>query len=624
MNLNPYFILVITLSLMILACETPSSDYLVEARKPDQSNRKSESSDSETTVTKVANVTEPAVNNNLVNGKNLTGTYIADFSSRPPLRMKQKLILNLNQHGNLITASDSENTLRLSGELKGDVIDFEIRDSIGASVNQHPTFGQWAILNEGNRLEGNLRGKGGPYDLTWNLRRIDNHGVELYTIETGLNRSFIISESEKIFDRIFSPTNNQNVVFLIHGRGKDFEEEFDSSMIPYTEMSSNTRFIIISWLSWGEARIRPYQHAANAAPGLYDFLLAFNEYKSRKPDTVGDRNITLLAHSMGNIPLKILLEELYAKQVLQRGLLSSVILSSADVPIAGHREWVEKIDFADKIHIIQNQRDLILSLSALIDKDTPGGEGPKLGRGFDSTTYTHIEDLANNAHYLDVTRSASIDHRTFNMSSYPMDANATRLFKLLLNGQGIDHPDPSIGLYQKPDLSPVFYFYSSKSLGEKSLVETEKDQAERMTRYIELRANQFYSEDQRRPEVVQLNTSENVYRRTGDWRPAKGEWQTIWRVRSGTEKARLKIIDDTRVAYDYKNGRMFFHSIDKQGKWDGYWVEDSGSTPCANGLKDGSRHWGKIMFQFNDNYTSFEGKWDYCGQGKKSYWNGYR
>ena len=156
------------------------------------------------------------------------------------------------------------------------------------------------------------------------------------------------------------------------------------------------------------------------------------------------------------------------------------------------------------------------------------------------------------------------------------------------------------------------------------MVETEEDQTKRMARYIEFRANQLYSEEQRTPEIVQLNTSENVYSKTGDWRPAKGEWQTIWRVGSELIKARLKIIDDTRVTYGYKSGRIFFYSIGKQGKWEGYWVEDTGSKVCGNVLKDGSRHWGKVIFQFNDNYTSFKGTWDYCGQGKKTRWNGYR
>ena len=538
--------------------------------------------------------------------------------------MQQKLILHLNQHGNQITASDSENTLRLTGELKGDVIHFEMWDSIRHSVNQHPAYGQWTILDDGDRLEGRLRSKGGPNDGKWSLRKLENNGVELYTVETGLNQPFKIRESEKLFDMIFSPPINQNVVFYVHGLGKAFEEEFDSSMIPYTEASSNTRFVIIHWLSWGGTGIRPYQHAVNSASGLSDFLFAFDEYKSRKPSYVGDRNITLLAHSMGNIPMKIFMEELYEKQALQKSLLSSIILASADVPIAGHRKWVEKIDFSDNIHIIQNQRDLVLSLSAFIDKDTPEGQGPKLGRGFDASTYTHIEDLANNAHYLDVTRSTSLGHRPFKMSSYPTDANATRLFNLLLNGQGIDFPDPTVGLYQTPGLSPVFYFYSNKNLGGRTLVETEKDITKRMIGYTELRASQLYSEEQRRPETVQLYTSENVYSRTGDWRPAKGEWQTFWRVRYDVIKATLKIIDDTRVTYGYTNGRIFFYSIDKQGKWEGYWVEDSGSKACINELKDGSRHWGKVIFQFNDSYTKFKGTWDYCGEGKKTPWEGFR
>jgi hypothetical protein len=323
---------------------------------------------------------------------------------------------------------------------------------------------------------------------------------------------------------------------------------------------------------------------------------------------------------MGNIPLKVFMEELYTKQTLQSSLFSSVILSSADIPTMGHQKWVEKIDFADSVHIIQNQRDLVLSLSTVFDEDPQEWQGPRLGKGFDDSTYTHIEDLAVNANYLDVTRSSAFGHRPFNMSSYPYDTNATRLVRLLLNGQSVEFPNPAIGLYQIPDLSPVFYFYSNNNLNKRALDETIKGQTLGMEDYIELRASQFYSEEDRREKLIPLNASEKIISMTGDWRLAKGEWQTTWNNR----KVKLAIIDDTRVEYAHRNGRIIFYSIDKRGKWEGYWVEDRGISGCGSFLKDGSSHWGKVTFQFNEDYTSFRGEWDYCGIGFKTPWHGHR
>lgn len=562
--------------------------------------------------------------NSKLTGKIVSGLYVSEITSVDSGKAKifarkhESLVLYFDRQEDRLTVTDIDDNTIIEAVQQGEVIHFNLLPGSGKGSMQ--ISGRWFIEDDGARLEGTWRDEESHQGGEWNLRRRDNSGVELYTTRTGFNRPFRIGESEELFDLIFSPPNTRNVVFYVHGRSGDFETEFDPSMIPYTEASSNTRFVIIHWLSWSKSRIRPYWQARDSSRGLSDFLFAFDEYKRRKPGYTSGRNITLLAHSMGNIPLKVFVEEIYRPGALQEGLLGSVILSGADVPVVGHRNWVEKIDFSNRINIIQNRGDLVLSLSDLIDADTPGGYSPKLGRGFGAETYTHFNDLAKNASYLDVTRATGIGHRAFNMSSYAGDENATRLFSLLLNGQGFEVQDPAIGLYRNTDLSPVFYFFGSRGPLDETPVEATESRAELIAGYIESRANQIYSEEDRRPDRVKRNTGENDFIRSGDWKPARGEWRTTW----GTTNASLKIIDDTRVTYDYRNGRIFFYSIDEHGRWDGYWVEDKGGRGCGNVLKDGSKYWGRVSFRFNPEYTRFEGTWDYCGVGKKTHWEGVR
>lgn len=66
-----------------------------------------------------------------------------------------------------------------------------------------------------------------------------------------------------------------------------------------------------------------------------------------------------------------------------------------------------------------------------------------------------------------------------------------------------------------------------------------------------------------------------------------------------------------------------FYSADENGKWEGYWVEDSGRHQCDT-KNDGSHHWGVVQFQFNEAYNEFEGTWDFCGEGTKYGWKGKR
>ena len=96
-----------------------------------------------------------------------------------------------------------------------------------------------------------------------------------------------------------------------------------------------------------------------------------------------------------------------------------------------------------------------------------------------------------------------------------------------------------------------------------------------------------------------------------------GDWSSQMQQPTGTAvSAKITIIDETKATYTRANGRILFYAIDGQGKWEGYWVENSGAHDCSD-KKDGSTDWGVAIFQFNDAYNSFSGKWDFCGDGDK-------
>lgn len=96
-----------------------------------------------------------------------------------------------------------------------------------------------------------------------------------------------------------------------------------------------------------------------------------------------------------------------------------------------------------------------------------------------------------------------------------------------------------------------------------------------------------------------------------------GDWNLRFHPPYGAPKStKLTIIDETRASYTWRNGRIFFYSTNEQGKWEGYWVEDSGQNKCSD-KKDGSANWGVNILQFNDAYNNFAGKWDFCGDGQR-------
>ena len=105
---------------------------------------------------------------------------------------------------------------------------------------------------------------------------------------------------------------------------------------------------------------------------------------------------------------------------------------------------------------------------------------------------------------------------------------------------------------------------------------------------------------------------------------AMGEWS--WKLEAPSSReysGNMTIIDETKATYTYGNGRIFFYAADDKGKWEGHWVENYGPRNCSD-KKDGSTYWGVAIFQFNDAYNSFRGKWDECGDGVTYFWDGSR
>ena len=96
-----------------------------------------------------------------------------------------------------------------------------------------------------------------------------------------------------------------------------------------------------------------------------------------------------------------------------------------------------------------------------------------------------------------------------------------------------------------------------------------------------------------------------------------GEWSEQYQEMNGAwNLSKVTIIDETKGTYTNPDGRIQFYAIDEQGRWNGYWIEESGSTSCSE-EKSGSNYWGEYIFQFNDTYTQYEATWDVCGEGQK-------
>ena len=83
---------------------------------------------------------------------------------------------------------------------------------------------------------------------------------------------------------------------------------------------------------------------------------------------------------------------------------------------------------------------------------------------------------------------------------------------------------------------------------------------------------------------------------------------------------------EVRVDYSSDNGRIFgvFSRTDEyRWRFVGTWVETDSARTCGSRV-DGSPHWGRVDFTFNQSYTDFQGEWSYCSEAPSGTWTGSR
>ncbi|MBT5220315.1 MAG: hypothetical protein HOM16_12660 [Woeseia sp.] len=96
-----------------------------------------------------------------------------------------------------------------------------------------------------------------------------------------------------------------------------------------------------------------------------------------------------------------------------------------------------------------------------------------------------------------------------------------------------------------------------------------------------------------------------------------GSYNGVWKTSYGDVYFPKYTSNDVRGAYwsypesngKADNGRIL-GSIDGD-KLVGYWVEDSGESPCET-EKDGSLFWGRVSFKANEDFSVISGGWGGC------------
>lgn len=220
-----------------------------------------------------------------------------------------------------------------------------------------------------------------------------------------------------------------NIIFYVHGRGKEPKKSLDE-VIPNLEEEYSAKVIMFHWFpSYKGPAGYPNEEAKAAAPDLLNVLASFQKFKKDHPEKFSKIKSTLLVHSMGNIVFARMMES-YQQQSFDKNLFDTVILNSADADAKDHDLWVKKIDFSDNIYITVNKHDNILGLSAKRQREK------RLGQKLETMFGKDIL-LANNANYVDFSK-IDVNHRYFLKGGQDGNPYLEKFYEAVLNGNPVN------------------------------------------------------------------------------------------------------------------------------------------------------------------------------------------
>ena len=248
----------------------------------------------------------------------------------------------------------------------------------------------------------------------------------------GLSRSGNIEKINDFGAKINTAIKeNKNVVIYIHGRTSD-PEKLDNTIKDIAddlEEGYGINLISFKWQSHPTGAFdMPYKDAIDSVEELKGILNNLQAYKREHPEVKNTR-YTLLIHSYGVTLFKELMDS-YSAQTFDKSLFNNIVINSAAVDSKNHSNWINKIDFSDRIYITINNQDAVLSAYGKSKFFSP------LGRQV-------FPPLATKAIYIDVSE-LGVKHRYFLPKGQEDNLHLCQFYKSVLNG---NEPDLINGNY---------------------------------------------------------------------------------------------------------------------------------------------------------------------------------
>ncbi len=204
------------------------------------------------------------------------------------------------------------------------------------------------------------------------------------------------SPSQDAFQNYVSALHNRkkNCVFYVHGFNKTFTESLEQAHSIHKRYAVGV--VAFSWPSNpGGFIVNEYKRAqaiaSNSVVALDRTFEKLGAYMCQNPDELCEISFNLMLHSLGNF----MFEQFIRNPIFsnETRLFDNIILNAADVDLASHEQWTNRLKYARRVYAIINERDNILDYSDVINPERLGNTAKYLDSH--RVTYFNLTDGKN-------------------------------------------------------------------------------------------------------------------------------------------------------------------------------------------------------------------------------------
>ncbi|UPK70650.1 alpha/beta hydrolase [Chitinophaga filiformis] len=229
---------------------------------------------------------------------------------------------------------------------------------------------------------------------------VDTAGLKYFVLQKQADK-WNVFQVRTLADAMQLMPEKRDIVVYAEGMGKIFTSNVERALLMRSQYNVNVVMFDYASINTTYKPSRNFRFARTnarlSAPQYFRLLQLIQQARRDRQDWVEHIKVSTFCHSMGNIIFMEMMKHQPYDQLNKEPFIDNVVLNAACVPSKGHKEWVERIRFANKIYINYNRSDWQLKGAHLLTLAPQLGEKVKRPRAMNAS-YVNFREQVGGQH----------------------------------------------------------------------------------------------------------------------------------------------------------------------------------------------------------------------------------